>query len=398
MKKKREGKFILKSLLDNDFYKFTMQNAVIKLFPYAKVRYEFINRGKHPFPESFANMLKREVNQMKNLRLSGEEKLFLQEHCSYLDPTYLDFLEGYRYDPTEVEIYQEKNEISLSIKGFWYRTILWEVPLLALVSELYYKLNPDLKKIEDEKIIHHTNQKIDFYKKIPVHVAEFGTRRRHSYEVHKLVIESLKNYSEDVFVGTSNVHFSQRIGLKPVGTHSHEWFMFHGGFYGFKIATKLALENWANVYSGDLGIALSDTYTTKIFFESFDKKLAKLFDGIRHDSGDPILFTQNVIKHYKNLKINPLTKSIIFSDSLNPDKVKYIADFCKEKIITSFGVGTNFTNDVGLSPLNIVIKMMEILPDEKEKWIPVIKISDEKNKLSGNSQVISLAKKCLDIG
>jgi nicotinate phosphoribosyltransferase len=390
--------FILNSLLDNDFYKFTMQNAVIKLFPYAKVHYKFINRGKHSFCKGFAKALEEEIKGMQNLKLNQDEKVFLENNCPYLDPTYIDFLKGYQYNAKEVEIIQKETQIEVSIKGYWYRTILWEVPLLALISELYYKLNPTLKKADDKELINKTKKKVDFYKEIPAHVAEFGTRRRHSYKVHELVVKTLKNHSQDIFVGTSNVHFSQKFNLKPIGTHSHEWFMFHGAAYGFKIATKLALENWANVYGGDLGIALSDTYTTKVFFENFDKKLAKLFDGVRHDSGDPIFFAQNTIKHYENLKINPLTKSIIFSDSLTPPKVKNIAEYCKNKIITSFGVGTDFTNDVGLKPLNIVIKMDKVSPfKEEEKWISVIKISDEQNKLSGDSKMINLAKKYLEI-
>lgn len=128
------------SMLDNDFYKFTMQHAVIKLFPKAKARYEFINRGEHSFPPGFADALRNSINKLANLQLTREEKRYLKETCSYLDPTYLDFLQGYRYDPEEVTVSQNGEHLHVNIEGYWYRTILWEVPIMALISELFYKL------------------------------------------------------------------------------------------------------------------------------------------------------------------------------------------------------------------------------------------------------------------
>ena len=158
----------------------------------------------------------------------------------------------------------------------------------------------------------------------------------------------------------------------------------------------MALEHWVDVYRGDLGIALSDTYTTGSFFSAFDKKFAKLFDGVRHDSGDPVEFAEKTIAHYKSLNIDPLSKTIIFSDALNYDKVAKIAAYCEGKIGMSFGIGTNLTNDVGLKPLNIVIKMTEALP-ENEPWIPVVKLSDEHGKYTGDAQMIRLAKEILHL-
>ncbi|WP_374164734.1 hypothetical protein [Arcticibacter sp. MXS-1] len=187
-----------------------------------------------------------------------------------------------------------------------------------------------------------------------------------------------------------------KYNTKPIGTHAHEWFMFHAAKYGFKMANSLGLEHWTNVYRGDLGIALADTYTTDIFFEQFDKKFSKLFDGVRHDSGDPLVFAQKTIDHYKKLGIDPLSKTIIFSDALNYEKVARITEFCKGKIGMSFGIGTDFTNDVGLKPLNIVIKMTEALP-ENHPWVPVVKLSDEKGKYTGEEKMIRLAREILEI-
>ena len=385
----------LPSLLDNDFYKFTMQQCVVKLFSNAYARYQFINRGAHIFPEGFADVLKQSVHNMAGMKLTADEKKYLAQTCPYLDPVYLDFLQGYCFDPAEVTIEQTGGELSVKVEGYWYRTILWEVPLLALISELYYKVS-GAERLEDEAVISITKNKIEQYNQLGVTIAEFGTRRRHSVAVHKLVVDTLKKWGDKSFVGSSNVYLSYLSGTKPIGTHAHEWFMFHAAKYGFKMANVLGLENWINIYRGDLGIALSDTFTTAEFFDQFDKKFAKLFDGVRHDSGDPIMFTQQTIAHYKKLGIDPLSKTIIFSDSLNYDKVKSIADYCRNKIMMSFGIGTNFTNDVGLPPMNIVMKMTETRPEGKQ-WIPVIKLSDEPKKHTGDPKMIALAQAVLNI-
>jgi nicotinate phosphoribosyltransferase len=332
---------------------------------------------------------------MCRLRLTKEEKDFLAITCPYLDPTYLDFLQGYCYNPDEVQIEQSGGDVSIFIEGLWYRTILWEIPLLSLVSELYYKMSK-LERNSDEEVIAVTREKIDNYNKLGVTVAEFGTRRRHSYRVHQLVMHALKEYGGKSFVGSSNVHLAMVNGVKPIGTHAHEWFMFHGARYGFKIANTIGLQNWVNVYRGDLGIALTDTYTTDVFYEQFDRMFAKLFDGVRHDSGDPIEFTQRTIQHYQKLGVDPRSKTIIFSDALNYEKVERIAAYCNGKIGMSFGIGTNLTNDVGLKPMNIVIKMVEGCGDGQQ-WTPVVKLSDEKGKYTGDEKMIKLAKTVLGI-
>lgn len=383
------------SILDNDFYKFTMQHAVIKLFPYAKARYQFINRGKHEFPENFSNRLREAINEMANLKLTKQEKEFLRETCPYLDPTYLDFLQGYRYDPTEVVIEQNGTELKVSIEGFWYRTILWEVPIMALICELFYQETNQTRQ-EDEMVIQTVEDKISKYRNLNIVFAEFGTRRRHSFDVHDLVVRTLKEKGEGTFIGTSNVHLAMKYKTKPIGTHAHEWFMFHAAKYGYKMANSVGLEHWTDVYRGDLGIALTDTYTTEVFFKQFDKKFAKLFDGVRHDSGDPLEFGDKTVAHYKKLGIDPLTKTIIFSDGLNYEKVERITEHCKGRIGMSFGIGTDLTNDVGLKPMNIVLKLTEAKPENAD-WTGVVKLSDEPKKHTGTENDIDLAIRLLSI-
>lgn len=386
--------FVISSFLDNDFYKFTMQNAVLKLFPSVKAKYELINRGKHLFPKNFANVMKETINIMSELKLSEKERLFLQKSCPYLDSSYLDFLKSYQYNPKEVSISQKGENIKIKIEGLWSRTILWEVPLMAIISELYYKLI-GAKCISDTKIVSSIKEKLKFYKKLKVKIGEYGTRRRFSYKVQKLVLKVLTEEKLPFFIGSSNVHFSHIFSINPIGTQGHEWIMFHAAKYGLNIADRVAMENWLNIYKGKLGIALSDTYTSSIFFKNFNKKLSNIFKGIRHDSGDPIFFIKKAIKHYKKLKINPLEKIIVFSDDLNPKKVAYISSFCKKKIIPFFGIGTNFTNDVGLPTMNMVIKMIETF--FHKKWISVVKLSNVKEKSTGKKNILILARKNLHL-
>lgn len=372
-----------------------MQFGVTKLYPDVMARYKFINRGEHQFPEGFAEELQKEINAMASLALTKDEKDFFTTNCPYLSPAYLDFLQGYRYDPNEVKIAQNGADVEVHVEGYWYRTILWEVPILCLISEVFYKLT-NAKRITNEEITKRTSDKVDLYNRLGVTVAEFGTRRRHSYEVHDVVMKELTNHKGKSFVGTSNVHFAHKYGVKPIGTHAHEWFMFHGARYGFKIANSISLDRWVKVYYGDLGIALTDTYTSDVFFGQFDKKLSKLFDGVRHDSGDPIEFGEKTIAHYEKMGINPLFKTIIFSDGLNSEKVEMITKAFKGRIGLSFGIGTNLTNDTDLKPMNIVMKLTEISSIDI-KWTGVVKLSDEKNKHTGTPRMIALAKEMLDL-
>lgn len=372
-----------------------MQFGVTKLYPDVMARYKFINRGEHEFPNGFAEELQNEINAMASLALTKVEKEFFSTNCPYLSPAYLDFLQGYRYDPAEVKISQNGSDVEVLVEGYWYRTILWEVPILCLISEIFYKLT-NAQRISNGEITKRTSDKVDLYNRLGVTVAEFGTRRRHSYEVHDIVMKELTNHKGKSFVGTSNVHFAHKYGVKPIGTHAHEWFMFHGARYGFKIANSISLDRWVKVYYGDLGIALTDTYTSDIFFGQFDKKLSKLFDGVRHDSGDPIEFGEKTIAHYEKMGINPLFKTIIFSDGLNSEKVEVITKAFKDRIGLSFGIGTNLTNDTNLRPMNIVMKLTEISSIDI-KWTGVVKLSDEKNKHTGTPRMIALAKEMLDL-
>lgn len=390
---------IIRSIIDNDLYKMTMQQAVVQLFPRSYVRYRFIMRGDTKFPDGFDIRLRQELKKMENLSLTAEEAMFLSLKCGeFLTPTYIDLLKGYRYDSTEVGIFQENGNLKIDITGFWYKTILWEVPLMALISELYFKMTGEVYDDKSTRQKNNLSKGKKFYEH-SMKVADFGTRRRFSYDNQYEVVDDLKNSvfgGDDYLVGTSNVHIAMKLGLTPIGTHSHEWFMFHAVEYGYTRANYRALENWVKVYNGDLGIALSDTFTTDVFFKAFDKKFAKLFDGVRHDSGDAFEFADKVVAHYNRLGIDSTTKTIVFSDGLNTDLAVEIHDYCRDiGIRCSFGIGTHFTNDVGVKALNMVIKIVEV--KNGEDWLDTVKLSDNLIKHTGTKKEIQLCKDTLKI-
>jgi len=381
------------SILDNDLYKVGMQNAVIKLYPEANVRYAFFDRGSTAFPKGFAKRLQREVNRMGTFpSLYEEHKDWLKQKCSFLPLPYIDFLAGYRFNPKEVKVTQRGGKLSIIIEGPWYRTILWEVPLMALISELYFNM---IGKKENNKYQDVALKKGEELEKIGAYFADFGTRRRFSYAVHSNVVSELSK--SKTFIGTSNIKLAMMHDVKPIGTQAHEFIMFHAAKYGFTMANSVALGRWVDVYHGDLGIALTDTFTTNDFFKSFDTMYSKLFDGVRHDSGDAIIFAQKTINHYDSLGIDPLSKTIIFSDGLDIEEVKRIHDFCAGKIKDGYGIGTHFSNDVGATPLKIVIKMIAAQLNRNGQWIDTCKLSDVRGKNMGTKKIINLCKTTLGI-
>jgi len=384
---------ILNHFTDNDLYKFTTMNAIQKLYPEAMVRYSFIDRGQTEFPDGFARELQKEVDRFAEITLSKDEEQFLISRCYYFDRVFIDLLKGYRYDPGEVTIEQQGGSLKVEIEGLWYRTVLWEVPLLALISELFFIMagnKPcDTEAKAAEKAVRLAEMKAEY--------SDFGTRRRFSFDVHDRVIKTLKNNSQEFFRGTSNVFLAMKHDLTPIGTHPHEWFMFHASRYGYRSANARALDAWVNIYKGDLGIALSDTFTSDNFFDCFSILHAKLFDGIRHDSGDPLEFTEKVIAFYKHKRIDPATKTIVFSDALNLDRISKIRKHVRGRIHDVYGIGTYLTNDVGVKPLNIVIKITGSKPDTGGDFHPVIKLSDEPEKQTGSPDEIKLCRAVLNL-
>ena len=389
---------IIRSILDTDLYTFTTSYAYSKLYPRAYGQFRFIDRAKTRYPEGFADLLRQELQQMAELQLTRDEAQFLTRELPYLPPTYIDFVRGFRFDPDEVHVSQdEEGQLSIVAEGLLYRVTLWETPILALVSELYYKVlgvEPDLAYAEQSIIA-----KAQRLKEEGITFSMFGMRRRFSSDIEDRVTRLLKEYSGTNFYGTSNVYFAYKHGLRVSGTHPHEWVQFHGAMFGYKMANYMAMEDWINVYDGDLGTVLTDTYTTDVFMRNFSKKHAMLFTSLRHDSGDPLLFADKVIARYRELRVDPQIKYIIFSDSLDAERAIEIAKHCKGRIGTSFGIGTNFSNDVGagIQPMNIVMKLWKCKMTEKDKWHPCVKLSDVDGKHTGEPEEIDLAQRTLGL-
>ena len=389
---------IIRSILDTDLYKFTTSYAYSKLYPRAYGQFRFIDRAKTRYPEGFAELLRQELQQMAELQLTRDEAQFLTRELPYLPPTYIDFVRGFRFDPDEVHVSQdEEGQLSIVAEGLLYRVTLWETPILALVSELYYKVlgvEPDLAYAEQSIIA-----KAQRLKEEGITFSMFGMRRRFSSDIEDRVTRLLKEYSGTNFYGTSNVYFAYKHGLRVSGTHPHEWVQFHGAMFGYKMANYMAMEDWINVYDGDLGTVLTDTYTPDVFMRNFSKKHAMLFTSLRHDSGDPLLFADKVIARYRELRVDPQIKYIIFSDSLDAERAIEIAKHCKGRIGTSFGIGTNFSNDVGagIQPMNIVMKLWKCKMTEKDKWHPCVKLSDVDGKHTGEPEEIDLAQRTLGL-
>lgn len=389
---------IIPSILDTDLYKFTTSYAYSKLYPRAYGQFRFIDRNDTCYPKGFAEQLKEETKAMAQLSLSRDEELFLHQELPYLPPTYIDFLKGFRFNPDELIIEQdEAGHLSIIAEGLLYRVTLWETPILALVSELYYRITgakPDMEYAEQA-----ITKKAKALAQEGISFSMFGMRRRFSFEVELRMTELLKQHAGPCLYGTSNVHIAHLLGLKVSGTHPHEWIQFHGAMYGYKMANYMSMEDWINVYDGDLGTVLTDTYTTDVFMRNFSKKHAMLYTSVRHDSGDPFVFTDKVIQRYQELRVDPKIKYIIFSDGLNVERAIEIANYCKGRIGASFGIGTNFSCDVGndIKARNIVMKLWQCKMTERDRWHPCVKLSDVGGKHTGEASEIRLAQETLGI-
>jgi nicotinate phosphoribosyltransferase len=383
------------SIIDTDIYKLNMQNAICMLYPRVSARYTFKNRDNRELPEGFAKNLRRIINDFRGIVLTKDEYDFLREKCYYLNPVYIDFLRGYRYNPEEVTILQTNSVLELHVEGLWAKTVLWEVPLMATISELFFEMTG--QDGIDRKECHIINR--DKAIKLAangIYYSEFGARRRKSYANQDQVVGDLKKFGEGHMLGTSNVHLAMKHDLTPMGTVAHEWYQAHAAMYGYQMANEMANEAWVKVYQGDMGTALPDTFTTSVFLRSFNTKFAKLYDGVRQDSGDPLVFLDKIVEHYKKLRINPMYKYAMFSDNLKSiDQIRKIHDACQGRIVDRYGIGTWLSNDVGVKPMNMVIKLTGC--NYNGEWVNTVKLSDDPMKNTGDPAEVNLCKQVLKI-
>ncbi len=371
---------IIASLLDTDLYKFTMQEVVWNHFPNTQVEYAFKCRSRGVDLSPYADEIKEELAAYCRLRLTEAEAEFLHG-IPYLKSNYVDALGDLTLHPAHAEIKVvpdavPEDRLEIRIAGSWFQTILFEVPLLAIVNQVYFQhMQPDTEKNEAEGR-RRLDAKTALLRDAPVAVnlIEFGTRRRYSGGWQESVIAHLQQTLGPQLLGTSNVAAARRFGLRPFGTMAHEFLQACQALVALPDFQKFALDTWMQEYRGDLGIALSDVVGMEAFLRDFDKLFCKAYDGARHDSGDPVEWGEKLIVHYKKMDVDPAAKAAVFSDSLDIPKAIALAQHFDGRIRTSFGIGTNLTNDLGFEPLSIVIKMTSC------NGRPVAKLSDSPGK------------------
>lgn len=384
---------IITSLLDNDLYKFTMLQAMLHQFPQTHGVYRFRCRNNEDTLYPLADIkedLEQQLDSLCELRFLEDELEYLRG-LRFMRSDFVDYLELFKLKRRFITVStDEKGRLFIDIEGPMIQAMFFEVFVLAIVNELYFSALSNASVIEegqrrlDEKVelLHQyaVKQKKHDNNTPPFIVADFGTRRRFSKVWQAHVVETLHNAEPKIVSGTSNVYLAKKLGMTPIGTMAHEFMQaFQALDVRLRDSQKAALEAWVHEYRGDLGIALTDVVGMDAFLRDFDLYFAKLFDGLRHDSGDPYVWGDKAIAHYKKLKIDPRTKILTFSDGLDLNKAWNLHQYFKGQIRTSFGIGTNLTNDMGITPINIVLKLVEC------NGQPVAKLSDSPGKTMINN-------------
>lgn len=370
---------IVNSLLDTDLYKFSMMQVVLHQYPAAQVEYRFKCRNPGVNLVPYIEEIREQLRALCGLRFSEQELDYLRS-WRFIKSDFIDFLGLFQLNDKYVEMAPsalDNGEIEIRIRGPWLHTILFEVPLLAIVNEIYFRhTSPALDLGEGRRRL---KEKIALLRDTlgyeECRIADYGTRRRFSRQWHGEVVSMLHQELGSQLAGTSNVWLAWQRGLRPLGTLAHEYLQAHQALGPrLRDSQVAALEAWAKEYRGDLGIALSDVYGLTAFLRDFDMYFCKLFDGTRHDSGDPFAWGERVLAHYEANRVDPRSKVLVFSDGLDIPKVMQLYHHFRGRCQLAFGVGTNLTNDVGPQPLNIVIKMVRC------NGQPVAKLSDSPGK------------------
>ena len=376
---------IINSLLETDLYKFSMGQAIFHQASEYETTWSFKCRNKDVvFTSEMVAEIREQIQAFCNLRFTEDELQYLAS-IKWLKKSYINHLRLWKPNFNEFDIREGGNSgLIIEAKGTWLDTSMYEIPTLAIVNEVYFRFRDDYDALlESSK--ERTRAKADLLRTgvywLPV-FSEFGLRRRLCSEAQEYAIKEFSNLdNHDIlrsfFVGTSNVYLAKKYGVKPVGTMAHEWLMCMGQgnrLYDVAHGNKVALDAWIKEYGVENGIALTDCITTDCFLLDFDKPMATLFSGVRHDSGDPFVWGDKMIDHYTRLGIDPMTKTLLFSDSLNFEKADKIARYFQGKAKVAFGIGTYIANDTYAEPLNIVMKVTEC------NGGPVAKISDTAGK------------------
>jgi len=375
---------IITSLLDSDLYKITMQQVMFHQFSGACGEYKFLCRNKDMNLLPFKEEIENELDSLCNITYSEEELEYLSK-IRFIKPDFIEFLKLFKLNRNHIKVSDIDGVLDIRARGPLYLVSLFEIYVLAIVHEVYSrKVNSD--EYTGSMGNARLKEKIDLLNKyrndngvIPT-IIDFGTRRRFSKDWQRHILKQL--IDNKLIVGTSNLMFAKEFNIAPIGTFAHEFLqMFQGlDVCQLKDSQKYAFQAWCSEYRGDLGIALSDTLGTIKFLKDFDMYFAKFYDGARHDSGDPFKWGNTLIKHYESMRIDPKTKTLVFSDSLDINKAIDLYEYFKDRIKVSFGIGTNLTNDMGVPALQNVMKLVSVNNN------PVAKLSNNPEKTMCENQ------------
>lgn len=394
---------IIHSLLDTDLYKFTMLQVVLHQFPQTHSVYHFRCRNlddtAYPLTDILDD-LNQQLDLLCQLKFKEDELQYLRD-MRFIKSDFVDYLELFQLKRRFIKAsIDHEGRLDITIEGPMVQAMMFEIFVLAIVNELYFqRIRSDEVLVEGQRRLEAKLELLKHYAQLqgseepPFLVSDFGTRRRYSFAWQKHVVEEFHKVAPHVFRGTSNVLLAKELGITPIGTMAHEFLQaFQALDVRLRNFQKAALETWVQEYRGDLGIALTDVVGMDAFLRDFDLYFAKLFDGLRHDSGDPYEWGDKAYEHYKKLKIDSKTKMLTFSDGLNLEKAWSLHQYFKDRFQVSFGIGTNLTNDMGQTPLNIVLKLVECNRQS------VAKISDSPGKtMTDNDTFLAYLRQVFDI-
>lgn len=389
-------KRIINHFTDDDLYKFTMCCAVVENYPRTQVKYRFNDRDNTVYPPGFAEAMRDQVVMLEDVVISNEEIDFMRRRCQYIPAWFYSYLKGYRYNRNWVKIDQDSDgHLSIEIEGCWSDTILLEVKLLAIISELYYMMTGEDSKFDYQDYYHRSREKGRRLLEAGCIFSDFGTRRRASFHSQDILVKALCDSMSQAkgigrFTGTSNVYFAMKYDLTPIGTMAHELICAIAGMYGPLMANHIAMSIWRQTYRGALGTFLYDTYGWEIFSLNFSEDYANMFKGLRVDSGDNYKELDQIIEKYQSLGIDPRAKQVVFSNGLNVNEAIKILNYAEGKCQPSFGIGTHFTNDFpGIRPRNIVIKLTDVkITESWPFYSQTCKLSEDKGKYSGDPATV----------
>ncbi|EGR2999536.1 nicotinate phosphoribosyltransferase [Vibrio parahaemolyticus] len=384
---------IIQSALDFDVYKVNMMSAVAALYPDAMVSYKFIVRSEEDLSELLPEV-KAEVLKLQDVRFTEDEIAYMKRVAPYLKPEFVEALRHFRFNPQNDVSFHNKtmsdgsSQLRITINGLWKETILYETIIMSIVSEVRSRQRwsdipfEQFQTVLEDKV-RYLKAELERRNITNFKFADMSTRRRFSFQAQRTMLEYLSKELPQCLTGTSNYHLARELDLTPIGTVAHEWFMGHQALVNVRDSQKIALQRWQKMFNGALGIALTDTIGIDAFLKDFDEELSNAYVGVRHDSGCPFAWGEKMIAHYESLGIDPMTKTLVFTDGLNFEQALDICEHFQGRVQVSFGIGTSLANDMGnyvndqgeaYQPLSIVIKMVTC------NGSPVAKISDEPEK------------------